>query len=186
MDAGTTRGIGIQFIASPRSNLQFCQTLSDNRWVQWNTPKRRLSLWILANVSSVCTVPALALHLERELRAGTFPVEADSISLPIVGAAVWILTLLFPLNITWWYLLRGYPGRVSLATRVKGLRGWQKSIAVVGMLVAIACFAIALDNFCIHAWELAVMFLLMAYISLAMRAAFVASSQRRLESRPST
>lgn len=54
------------------------------------TPKHRATLWVIANLLLLAAVPVLALHLGRQLPAGAFPDNADSIGLPIVGLAVWV------------------------------------------------------------------------------------------------
>lgn len=136
-------------------------------------------MWILANLSLLCNIPAYAVYLERELRVGAFPIDGDSISIPIGEAALSVLVALLPLNIMWWFLTRYYPGRVNLAESMRGLRYWQKGTAVVGWLIAIVCIVVAVDSLRTRAWELALVSLLMCYIALAMRAAFIASSRQR-------
>jgi hypothetical protein len=98
------------------------------------TPKYRATLWVLANAAWISISPAAALYFERQLRSGAYPMHADSIGLPIIGIAFWVILFLIPLNFAWWLLLRNYPGRVSLRTSVKGLRSVKGLIGVLGLI----------------------------------------------------
>jgi len=55
------------------------------------TPRHRATLWILANAAWIAVSPAAALYFDRQLRKGAYPVDADSIGLPIMGIAVWVM-----------------------------------------------------------------------------------------------
>lgn len=144
------------------------------------TPKHRASLWVLANVSWIAVVPAAALYFNRQLLRGAYPLEADSIGLPIVGIAMWVITLIFPLNLVWWFLLRRYPGRVSLRTSSEGLATGPHLIGVLGLICAVSCataavWAVAADD----VWEVTPVFFAWSYITLAMRAAHLAAARER-------
>jgi len=139
------------------------------------TPKHRATLWVLANVAWIAVAPAAALYYDRQLRHGAYPVNADSIGLPIVGIAMWVVVLLLPLNFVWWFLTRRYPGRVSLRTSGKGLRSGQRLIGVVGLIFAVSCVAAAVSALAEDAGEVTPVFFLWSYITLAMRAAFFAA-----------
>jgi hypothetical protein len=69
------------------------------------TPKHRATLWVFANAAWIAVSPAAALYFARQQRNGAYPVDADSIGLPIMGIAVWVIVLLLPLNFVWWFLL---------------------------------------------------------------------------------
>jgi hypothetical protein len=60
---------------------------------KWNmplgTPKHRATLWVFANAAWIAVSPAAALYFDRQQRNGAYPVDADSIGLPIMGIAVW-------------------------------------------------------------------------------------------------
>ena len=137
------------------------------------TPKHRASLWLLANVSWIAVAPAAAFYFFRQLERGAYPMEADSIGLPIAGIAMWVLILLVPLNFTWWWLLRRYPGSVALSSSNKQTSAHAKVIGVVGVICAtvwgMAGVLAAVDN----AWEITPVFFVWSYITLAMRAAYV-------------
>ena len=101
--------------------------------------------------------------------------DADSIGLPIMGIAVWVIVLLLPLNFVWWFLLRGYPGRVSLRTSGKGLGSGKRLIGVVGLIFAISCSVAAVWALREDAGEVSPVFFTWSYITLAMRAAYLAA-----------
>ena len=101
--------------------------------------------------------------------------DADSIGLPIMGIAVWVIVLLLPLNFAWWFLLRKYPGRVSLRASGKGLGTGKRLIGVVGLIFAISCSAAAVLALREDAREVTPVFFAWSYITLAMRAAYLAS-----------
>jgi hypothetical protein len=63
------------------------------------SPKHRLSLWLLANLAWVALVHAAALYFHRQLLNGAYPPEADSIGLPIMGIAMWVLGARYAIQI---------------------------------------------------------------------------------------
>ena len=138
------------------------------------TPKHRATLWVLANVAWVAVAPAAALYYSRQLRHGAYPVDADSIGLPIVGIAMWVVILLLPLNFVWWFLLRRDPGSVSLRTSGKDLGTGKRFIGVVGLIFAISCSAAAVWALTENAAKVTPVFFTWSYITLAMRAAYLA------------
>ncbi len=137
------------------------------------TSKHRATLWVLANVSWIAVSPAAALYFDRQQRNGAYPVEADSIGLPIMGIAVWVIVLLLPLNLVWWFLLRQYPGRVLLRTSGKGSRSGQHLIGVLGLIFAVSCAAAVVWALADDAAEITPVFFTWSYIALAMRAAYL-------------
>lgn len=143
------------------------------------TPKYRGILWAVANVSFVAVVPAAALYFSRQLRAGAYPEEADSIGLPIVGIAFWVLILLLPLNIAWGLLLRRYPGKVVLYASARDLRLAPRIIAELGLAVGVLCVVAAVWSLVDDAPEFTAVFLLWCYVALAVRAAFVMSARTK-------
>jgi hypothetical protein len=140
------------------------------------TPKHRAILWALANFSWIALSPAAALYYDRQLRRGAYPVDADSIGLPIMGIAMSVVALLLPLNFAWWFLLRRYPGRVPLRTSVKGAGTRQRLIGLLGLILAILCSAAAAEALREDAREFAPVFLAWSYVALAMRSAYLAPS----------
>jgi hypothetical protein len=143
------------------------------------TPKHRATLWAFANVAWIAVSPASALYFDRQQRNGAYPLDADSIGLPIMGIAVWVIILLLPLNFAWWSLLRKYPGRVSLRTSGKGLGTGKRLIGVVGLIFAISCSAAAVLALREDAGEATSVFFAWSYITLAMRAAYCATIYQR-------
>ena len=104
--------------------------------------------------------------------------EADSIGLPIVGIAMWVIVLLVPLNFTWWWLLRRYPGSVPLSSSNKGAAAHAKVIGAVGVICAtvwgVAGVLAAVDN----AWEITPVLFVWSYITFAMRAAYITAERK--------
>ena len=142
-----------------------------------STPKHRGTLWVLANISLLAIVPAAALYFDRMQRAGAYPVEADSIGLPIMGIAMWVFILLVPLNVGWWFLLRRYPGKSSLFASGRGLNIGPRIVEVAGVLLA-ALFGVgALWALADGALEVTPVLLLWCYVAIAMRAAFATSAR---------
>jgi hypothetical protein len=141
------------------------------------SPKHRASLWILANASWIAVVPAAALYFNRQLLRGAYPVDADSIGLPIVGIAMWVIALLVPLNLVWWFLLRRYPGRVPLRTLGQGLPARSQIIGVLGLICAASCAVAAIVAVADNAWEITPVLLAWSYITLAMRASYLTAGR---------
>jgi hypothetical protein len=137
----------------------------------------RATLWVFANVAWIAVSPAAALYFDRQQRNGAYPVDADSIGLPIMGIAVWVIVLLLPLNFVWWFLLRRYPGRVSLRISGKGLGTWKRFIGVLGLIFAVSCSAAAVWALREGAGEVSPVFFTWSYITLAMRAAYLVAIQ---------
>ena len=142
------------------------------------TPKHRASLWVLANVAWIAVAPAAALYFDRQLQHGAYPVEADSIGLPIVGIAMWVLVLLAPLNFTWWWLLRRYPGSVPLSLSNQESAAHAKVIGVVGVICAIVWGVAGLLAAVENAWEITPVLFVWSYITLAMRAAYITPKRK--------
>ena len=142
------------------------------------TPKHRASLWVFANLAWIATAPASALYFYRQLQRGAYPMEADSIGLPIVGIAMWVIVLLVPLNFTWWWLLRRYPGSVPLSQSSKETAAHAKVIGAVGVTCAtvwvVAGVLAAVDN----EWEITPVLFVWSYITLAMRAAYITAQRK--------
>jgi hypothetical protein len=147
------------------------------------SPKHRLSLWLLANLAWVALVPAAALYFHRQLLNGAYPPEADSIGLPIMGIAMWVIALLLPLNLLWWFLLRRYPGRVPLWSSGSRKGVGCQVIGVVGVICGITFVVAALIATREDAWEVAPIFAVWSYLSLAMRAVFLTSRQSSSQSK---
>src|SRR6266576_2083563 len=101
------------------------------------SPKHRASLWVLANICWIAVIPAAALYFDRQLRRGAYPVDADSIGLPIIGIAMWVVALLLPLNLVWWFLLRRYPGRVPLRSSGERLATRPRVVGALGLICAL-------------------------------------------------
>ncbi len=86
---------------------------------------------------------------------------------------MWVIVLLVPLNFTWWWLLRRYPGSVPLSSSNKEAAVHSKVIGAVGVICAsvwgVAGVLAAIDN----AWEMTPVLFVWSYIALAMRAAYI-------------
>src|SRR5689334_773868 len=98
------------------------------------TPKHRAVLWFLANISWIAVVPAAVLYFSRQQAQGAYPVDADSIGIPIAGLAMWVVTLVVPLNLVWFFLLRHYPGRVPLSASGNGMPVAKQLLGSVGAI----------------------------------------------------
>ncbi|HET7440563.1 MAG TPA: hypothetical protein VFJ47_04615 [Terriglobales bacterium] len=138
------------------------------------TPKRRATLWFIANLAFIFLIPAAVLYYTRQSLAGAYPEDADSISIPIIETAISVLLFLLPLNLVWWWLLRRYPGKVPLYTSAKNLGAVVRVISFVGLLVAILCVIGAVVSIR-GQFELAPILLVWSYVALALRAAYVVS-----------
>ncbi|HEV3481310.1 MAG TPA: hypothetical protein VGR97_03180 [Candidatus Acidoferrales bacterium] len=144
------------------------------------TPKHRATLWIAANFAVVALIPAAISYYSRELNAGAYPVDADSIGIPIMETGISALTLLLPLNIACLLLLRRYAGKSALWTSTKGLRLGQHVIAGLCLVVGIMCLAGVVESLREGAPEFSIVLLMWCYLAVAMRAAFVASARNNL------
>lgn len=90
------------------------------------TPKHRATLWVFANAAWIAVSPAAALYFDHQQRNGAYPVDADSIGLPIMGIAVWVIVLLLPLNFVWWFFAqrsRVCPSNGDICDHCRILRG---------------------------------------------------------------
>jgi hypothetical protein len=142
------------------------------------TPKSRAILWLVANVPWIAIAPAAALYFYRQLQRGAYPMEADSIGLPIVGIAMWGLVLLLPLNFIWWLLLRRYPGSVPLSSSNKVTAANAKVIGAVGVICAIVWGVAGVLAVLENVWEITPVFFFWSYITLAMRAAYITAQRK--------
>ena len=145
------------------------------------SPKHRTSLWLLANSAWIAAVPAAASYFHRQLLVGAYPVDADSIGLPIIGIAVWVTFGLLPLNLAWWFLLRRYPGRVPLRTSDEGLATGSKIISVLGLICALSFAAAGVWAVADDALEIAPILVAWSYVALAMRASHLAAARQSLQ-----
>jgi hypothetical protein len=133
------------------------------------TPAKRATLWFASNLLWLSSVPAVWLYLERELRAGSYSTEADSIGIPLFGVAAWSVALLPFLNIAWWWLSRDYPGVVSIFTRRQSSNSVRAiSISLVGFAALLGLFAVW--ELVAGAPEVALIVLSWVYLALAYRA----------------
>lgn len=101
--------------------------------------------------------------------------DADSIGLPIVSIGIAVITLLIPLNLMWWFLLRRYPGKVLLTISSSRLRVGPRLMGWLGLLVSGFCVFMAVLALVDGEFEPAPLLLAWAYIALAMRAAYLAA-----------
>lgn len=141
------------------------------------TPKRRATLWIAANLAVVALIPAAIFYYSRESNAGAYPVDADSIGIPIIETGISAPTLLFPLNIACLFLLRRYAGKSPLWTSTKGLGLGARLIAGFCLVLGIICLAGVVESLREGAPEFSIVLLMWCYLAVAMRAAFVASAR---------
>jgi hypothetical protein len=119
------------------------------------------------------------LYFSRQLSNRAYPVDADSIGLPIVSIGIAVVTLLIPLNLMWWFLLRRYPGKVLLTISSSGLRTGPRLMGWLGLLVSGLCVLTAVLALVDGEFEPAPLFLAWAYIAVAMRAAYIAATSIR-------
>ena len=137
------------------------------------SPKHRAVLWFLANISWIAVVPAAVLYFSRQQAQGAYPVDADSIGLPIAGIAMWVVILILPLNLVWFFLLRQYPGRVPLRASVKGMSAGKQLLGALGVIVAALCATAGALALVEMSWEFAPVLFAWCYITLSMRAAYL-------------
>jgi len=138
------------------------------------TPAHRWALWLAANVLWFSAIPAHWFYLTRELKVGSFPVDADSIGIPFFGAAVLITALAPVLNLAWWWLSRRYPGSISLS--VSNINSWAGLLLLC--LAALLAFG-ALWELVSGAFELAFVVLCWSYLALAYRAVYLYGLDQR-------
>lgn len=147
----------------------------------WLTsPKHSTVLWLLANVSWIAVVPAAVLYFSRQQAQGAYPVDADSIGIPIAGIAMLVVTLILPLNLLWFFLLRHYPGRVSLRASGKGVSLGKQLLGVLGVIIALMCATGAVFALGEMSWEFAPVLFLWSYVALSMRAAYLTKERQSL------
>ncbi len=78
------------------------------------TPKNRMSVAALAAVLYLTAPVVEWFYYSTELTRGSYPVNADSISLPIgLFTIVWLIGLPLAAALIW-FVLRSYPGSVPL------------------------------------------------------------------------
>lgn len=151
------------------------------------TPKHRATLWIAANLAVLALIPAAILYYSRESNAGAYPVDADSIGIPIMETGITALTLLFPLNVACLLLLRRYAGNSALWISTKGLRLGEHVVAGLCLVVGIMCVAGVVESLREGAPEFSIVLLVWCYLAVAMRAAFVASARsNKREAQPTS
>ena len=142
------------------------------------SPKHRAVLWLLANVSWIAAVPAAVLYFSRQQAQGAYPVDADSIGIPIAGVAMWVVILILPLNLMWFFLLRHYPGRVSLRASGKGMSVGKQIFGALGVIVAALCATGAALALAEMNWEFAPVLFIWSYVALSMRAAYLTKERQ--------
>ncbi|HEX6502428.1 MAG TPA: hypothetical protein VF011_04220 [Terriglobales bacterium] len=104
--------------------------------------------------------------------------EADSIGLPIMGIAMWVIVLLVPLNFSWWWLLRRYPGSVPLSSSNNDTAAYAKVIGAIGTILASVWAVAGVLAVVESAWEITPVFFVWTYITLAMRAAYITAKRK--------
>jgi hypothetical protein len=142
------------------------------------TPRHRATLWLLANAAWIAVAPAAALYFFRQQARGAYPVDADSIGLPIVGIGIWVVTLILPLNVLWFFLLKKYPGPVPLRTSAKRMTTRKQIIGVLGVIGAASCAVAATFAMAEDTWEMVPVLFAWCYVTLAMRAAHLAAGHQ--------
>jgi len=138
------------------------------------TPAHRWALWSIANVLWFSAIPAHWFYLTRELEAGSFPVDADSIGIPFFGAAILVTALAPVLNLAWWWLSQRYPGSISLSVSNKS--SWAGRLLLC--LAVLLAFG-ALGELVAGAFELAFIVLCWSYVALAYRAVYLYGLHQR-------
>jgi hypothetical protein len=84
------------------------------RFSIFKTPENKSSVAILAGLLYLTAPIVEWVFYSTELARGTFPVNADSISIPLFGfMVVWLIGAPEAVLIVW-FVLRSYPGRVPL------------------------------------------------------------------------
>jgi hypothetical protein len=99
-----------------------------------STPQSRKTVLVIAAVLFLTAPLVVAQYYYAELQRGSFPIEADSIGIPIFS---FIVTLIVTAPITWGVVClcaRCYPGAVSLSTWNGNRLGWSVfwTLAIVG------------------------------------------------------
>src|SRR5260370_35709180 len=90
------------------------------------TPAKRWQYLLLVNLLWFLIIPTAILYYSRRLDEGAYPVDADSIGIPIVETAIAVFAAVPFLNILLWITSRQYPGSVSVVgyTGNRGRRYW--------------------------------------------------------------
>jgi hypothetical protein len=91
---------------------------------------------------------------------------------------MWVIALLLPLNLVWWFLLKRYPGRVPLRSSGEGLATRPKVIGALGLICALACAAAGILAATENAWEVTPVFFVWSYVTLSMRAAHMTAARQ--------
>ena len=144
------------------------------------SPKHRAVLWLLANISWFGVVPAAVLYFSRQQAQGAYPVDADSIGIPIAGIAMWVVALILPLNLVWFFLLKHYPGRVSLRASGKGMSVGKQLLGLSGAILAALCATGAALALAEMSWEFAPVLFGWSYVALSMRAAYLTKERQSI------
>ena len=145
------------------------------------TPRSKWLL-LLGLFLAYCATPlAVASYYSTELRRGAYPVEADSIGIPIFQSVVLLLTITPVVVIGAWMPVRNYRPSASLwawaPSRPLAATLWTTflgALALAEMVLAIALAQTAHALLAIHA-------LASAYMSLVLRASIVAGLERAIE-----
>jgi hypothetical protein len=145
------------------------------------TPRSRWSL-LLGLLLAYCATPlAVASYYSTELRRGAYPVEADSIGIPIYQSVFVLLTMIPVVFIAGWMAVRNYrPSAVLWAwapSRPLAAAFWSTFLvaaALAQVLVAVALAQTGHGLPAIHASAT-------AYMSLLLRASIVAGLERAIE-----
>jgi len=137
------------------------------------TPSYRMTLWFAAHVLWFSSIPALVSFLVREQRSGAFPVDGDSIGIPIMGWTIVTVVLAPVLNIAWWWLSRGYPGSVPLFVTDRSTNAKARIVSLGLVALAVTLGVGVVWELFSGAPEMSAVVLSWCYLTLAFRAAFV-------------
>jgi hypothetical protein len=145
------------------------------------TPRSKWSL-LLGLLLAYCATPlAVASYYLTELRRGAYPVEADSIGIPIFQSVVVLLTMTPLVFIAGWMAVRNYRSSAVLwawaPSRPVAAALWTTFLGAVALAQGVMALGLAQT-----AHGLPAMYAIAsAYMSLLLRASIVAGLERAIE-----
>jgi hypothetical protein len=92
---------GAGLLASALTLFVFAWRNGQRSWKQTNTPKRSLSILVLASICWLMQIPAYFLFFATEIKRGYHPFWADSLAIPVMATETFVRTLFLPYLVVW-------------------------------------------------------------------------------------
>ena len=145
------------------------------------TPRSKWLLLLGLLLAYGATPLAVASYYSTELRRGAYPVEADSIGIPIYQSIVFLLTMTPVVVIAGWMAVRNYRPSASLwawaPSRPVAATLWTTFLGATALAEMVLAVALAQTAHALPAMHA----LVSAYIALLLRASIVAGLERAIE-----